>query len=225
MTHKSHFDPAKEKWREAWYQFIRKHRHYLHGKPKDWQVIFFPGEEALEIELYDRLRIPRENLLGLEINPKVWEKLLKKQLGIRLTGEPMDALNFFQQTDEKFDIGLLDYEGTFGTKVVKTLEYIAGRQRLNEESLFGITFFGKRENVKGKKIFYSSLIGGEIEKALVNLILGNDEKRVWDTFANPNLDQEGALSELGYDSKQQIKDQGITTLFMRLFYQGVQNIE
>ena len=122
MAHKSHYDPAKEKWREAWYQFIRKHRHYLKGSPKDWQVVFFPGEEALELELYDRLRIPRENLLGLEIDPKVWERLRKKRLGIRLTDEPLDARVFFEQTDEKFDIVNLDYEGTFNNNVIRTLE-------------------------------------------------------------------------------------------------------
>src|SRR3989338_6575880 len=150
MAHKSHYDPAKEKWREAWYQFVRKHRHSLIGSPQDWQVVFFPGEEALEVDVYDRLKIPRENLLGLERDPKVHKKLRKKRLGIRLTDEQVDALDYFSQTDERFEVVNLDYEGFLDHNVVKPLSSIAGRQLLQEGSLAALTIYAKRDSNSAK---------------------------------------------------------------------------
>jgi len=145
MTKTSYEDPIKDKWRDAWLNFIRKHRHLLHGKPRNWNVIFLPGEEALELRVYDQLKIPRENLLGLERDPQSHEKLKKKNLGIRLTDNPIDALDFFKQTDEVFDIVNLDYKGHFNPAVEVTLHNIAKRQILNEESIVALTFYGKRE--------------------------------------------------------------------------------
>ena len=171
MVHKSHYDPAKEKWREAWYQFVRKHRHSLRRSPQDWQVVFFPGEEALEVDVYDRLKIPRENLLGLERDPKVHEKLRKKKLGIRLTDEPVDALDYFRQSDEKFEIINLDYAGTLNLNVARTLAFIVSRQILHENAFFGVTLYGKREQDITKKMYYTQF--GLPETDNLRLFFGN----------------------------------------------------
>lgn len=217
MVNKSHYDPAKEKWREAWYQFVRKHRNSLRGSPKDWQVVFFPGEEALEIDVYNRLKIPRENLLGLERDPKVHEKLRKKKLGIRLTDEPMDALDFFAQTEERFTIGSLDYQGQLTTRVVQSLRYLAGRQILDANSIFGITTYNKRENEETKNIYRRAIAAREFNKFVAS---GNIE---------PLRGRNESLTELirsyGYTQEQMVKHLGHTDAITGVFLSGTENTE
>lgn len=216
---KSHDDPAKDRWREAWYQFIRKHRHSLRGSPKDWRVAFFPGEEALEVKVYDRLGIPRENLLGLEKRPKAYDELKKKSLGIGLTKEPMDALDFFQQTDEKFDIVNLDYEWTFNQLVIRTLKFLAGRQLLGESSLFGLTYYGKREKEDTKELHYETFLGTEMavsfftsDKNKLDILMDNDKSPL------------EILSSLGYETKNKVRDLWINTI-KNIFSAGLQNLQ
>ncbi len=217
MAHKSHYDPAKEKWREAWLQFIRKHKHHLRGKPRDWQVVFFPGEEALEVKVYDELRIPRENLLGLERDPKVYEKLRKRKLGIRLTDEPIDAKDFFEQTDGRFDIVNLDYEGTLNPTVVDTLEFLAGRQLLTEGSLFSINILNQREGESTQE-FYRKIIAA---RELYALIKRGDKS----VFQNQNPSSRSFIEHFGHHDDQMIKHLGHTDGIIGVFLAGTQNVE
>ena len=217
MAHKSHYDPAKEKWREAWYQFVRKHRHSLRGSPQDWQVVFFPGEEALEVDVYDRLKIPRENLLGLERDPKVHEKLRKKRLGIRLTDEPVDALDYFSQTDERFEVVNLDYEGFLDHNVVKTLSSIAGRQLLQEGSLAALTIYAKRDSNSAKGVYYSVLMGEEFSNSIHNLIHGNPLTMDEHSF-------QAALSRFTATPINERRDRALTTVLINIFFNGLTNL-
>lgn len=217
MAHKSHYDPAKEKWREAWHQFIRKHRHSLRGSPQDWQVVFFPGEEALEVDVYDRLKIPRENLLGLERDPRVYDRLRKKKLGIRLTDKPVDALDFFQQTDERFEIVNLDYEGFLDHNVVKTLQSIAGKQLLQEESLAALTIYAKRDSNSAKGIYYSALMGEEFSNCIHNLIHGNPLTMDEHSF-------QAALSRFTATPINERRNKALTTVLINIFFKGLANL-
>lgn len=217
MTHKSHYDPAKEKWREAWYHFIRKHRHSLRGSPQDWQVVFFPGEEALELDVYDRLKIPRENLLGLERNRAFHEKLRKKKLGIRLTDEPMDAVDFFRKTDEKFEIGSLDYEGPLARQVVKTLRYLAGRQILNEGAIFGITTYNKRESQDVKKFYQRTIAAREFYR----LVNRGEMEPLRGKYQSPKE----FIGNFGHTQEPMIKHLGHSDAICGIFLSGTENVE
>ena len=54
-------------------------------KPKDLQVLCFPGIDATEVfQVYDSLGIPRENITGLERDPYVAEQIERKNLGIKM---------------------------------------------------------------------------------------------------------------------------------------------
>ncbi len=221
MVKQTYDDPAKQKWRDAWYQFIRKNKHFIGRNPRTWNIAFFPGQEALELSVYDKLKIPRENLLGLERDPRVHEKLRKKDLGIRLTDNPIDALDFFKTTDEKFDIINLDYTGNLNEGVLKTLENIAGRQLLEEDSLFGITIYGKRENRKITKAYALKIEQNEIFNSIDNM-----RKENLKVIGDPNeLDTIKFLEERGYSDKKQIRDFGITQLIYDHVGVGLGNLE
>jgi hypothetical protein len=211
----SHEDPIKDKWRDALYHFIRKQKHFLRGNPRDWKVAFFPGEKALELRVYDQLKIPRENLIGLERDPKLHKKLKKKNLGFKLTSQPMDALDFFKETNEKFDIINLDYKGNLNDNIVETLENISGRQLLSEESIFGITCYAKREQKNVKEV-YKSAFNQELEaKIFIDSLYYKD-------FNKTDIDQ--YIKNKSYSSFQKFKDQAITELVREIFVGGRDNL-
>lgn len=219
MVKLSHDNPAKNKWREAWFRFLRKNKNYLIGNPKDWQVVFLPGTEGLEIEVYDRLGIPRENLVGLENDIQRYEKLKKKRLGIRIPDKPMDSLDFFLQTNDKFDIVNLDYEGMLNSKVIKTLETIAGRQLLKEESVFGISTFGRREQPDVKKKYRQSALARFHSDKLLAVI--GYSQRGKDLI---HLSNEEILKVKGYDKFEDQRDIGITVQIRDPFARGIANL-
>lgn len=213
MALQSYNDPAKNRWREAWFEFLDKHKHHLIGPPKDWQVVFFPGPEVLELEVYDRLGIPRENVLGLENHAPSFETLQKRNLGIRLTDEPVDAVDFFRGTDEVFDIVNLDYTGVFSEDVAKTLEFIAGRQLLQEESIFGINVCGRRDG-RSRKFYASGYFGANLKELTEDKLEANSRRISTEFYDKISKKIEGA--ELG-----ELKDIGISSLIRTIFEKGI----
>jgi len=145
MTEKSYDDPVKAMVREKFADFIRR-TIMQYKKPRDIYVVCFPGAEALEIyEVYDKLGIPRKNILGLEKYPGPHRALQEQNLGIRLTDKPMDDRKFFETTPLKFDVISLDYQGQQKGNELETLENIAGRQILQNRGVLFTNYCGKRE--------------------------------------------------------------------------------
>jgi len=80
-------------------------------KPEDLRVLCFPGIDAVEIhEVYDPLRIPRENIVGIERDPEIAQKIRSRNLGIQLIGQGLEE---YVHKEDKFslDIISLDYTG------------------------------------------------------------------------------------------------------------------
>lgn len=82
-------------------------------RPKDLRVICFPGVDAAEIyEVYDPLKIPRENILGVERDREVAQEVERKNLGIQLYKGSLEEL-VSSRDSFNFDIMSLDYIGPF----------------------------------------------------------------------------------------------------------------
>lgn len=78
-------------------------------KPKDLNVLCFPGIDAKEItDIYDPLGIPRKNIIGIECDKRVADELERKNLGIQLVrGKVEDYLS--HQKTLSLDVVSLDY--------------------------------------------------------------------------------------------------------------------
>lgn len=126
--------------------FIRRN---LDKEPEYLKVVCLPGAEARDVlEIYDPLGVPRENITGIEANPRVVDKLQRQKLGIHLyKGRDTD---FFQSTNEKYDVISLDYFQEFNDSVLDSLTAIFSRQLLTPISILHTNFYGRREhpNVK-----------------------------------------------------------------------------
>lgn len=100
-------------------------------KPSQLQVLCFPGVDAAEIyQVYDPLGIPRENVTGLERDPKVAHELEKKKLGIRIINH--DVVDYIAAQDRiGFDIVSLDYTGPIRSPQIGLLHEIAAKAQKN----------------------------------------------------------------------------------------------
>jgi hypothetical protein len=100
-------------------------------KPSELRVLCFPGIDAQEIiEVYDPLGIPRQNIVGVERDPKVFRELEKKDLGIRLILETLeDYVQGRSQTN--FDVVSLDYLGPLNQNQVSTIRDLLNKQARN----------------------------------------------------------------------------------------------
>lgn len=81
--------------------------------PHKMKVLFLPGVDAAEVyQVYDQLRIPRGNLVGVERERAVYEELQRQNLGIQLVhGTLENYVTSREFTD--FDIVSLDFTGPF----------------------------------------------------------------------------------------------------------------
>jgi hypothetical protein len=177
---KSYNDPAKQKTREKFREFIRKH---IKKSFENVRVVCFPGaevkgEEALEIkEIYDVLGIPRENIVGLEYDEKAAKKLRKAKLGIEVIQQ--DAYNFFKNTDRKFDIISLDYTGQRSWREKDITRFIAGKGLLDELGIYCTNYHIRREGKPMKQRLLEQRIWGAALHHLMSPKLANlsiDEK-------------------------------------------------
>src|SRR3989344_5163602 len=98
-------------------------------KPRDLRVLCFPGIDAQEIyQVYDALEIPRENIVGVEREPKIAAALEEKELGIRIyRGSIEDYVA--EVKDHAFDVVSLDYIGPINIVEMNTLQKIFAKQR------------------------------------------------------------------------------------------------
>ncbi|NIO19697.1 MAG: hypothetical protein GTN76_02840 [Candidatus Aenigmarchaeota archaeon] len=142
------YDEIKARGRHYFRNFIKK----LGKDPRDIKVLFLPGKDAIEIsEVFDPLGIPRNNLTGLENVYSIYDQLRRKNYGIKLfhTGD----LEFFGQTDEKFDVINLDYESHFSKNLIESLKEVASRQILRDPGILLTNFLGRREKLRQKQLY------------------------------------------------------------------------
>ena len=141
-------DQVKQKSREQLKGFIERNL-LTFRRPKDVTVVCFPGaevegEEGLEIkEVYDRLGIPRSNIVGIEGDPEIAERLRNADLGIVV--ESGKDLDYFKRTDRQFDVISLDYTGYRDGSKWQALHQIAGRQLLYGNGILCTNYSARRE--------------------------------------------------------------------------------
>ena len=124
-------DWAKSKSRDL-VRDMAKRTIMTYRKPEDVKVLCFPGYDAAEIfEVYDQLGIPRENIVGVEREEDVADKLEGDDLGIKLyRGELEDWVA--SQNGLDLDIVSLDYtnpitpEELYSLHDIKRLQGIEG---------------------------------------------------------------------------------------------------
>lgn len=150
---KSYQDNAKQAAREQIREFIRYN--FRNRDTAKLKVMCFPGaeqsgEEAIEVrEIYDVLKIPRKNILGLELNSEKAERLRSAGLEIKIV-EQKDC-KFLQETNEHFDIISLDYTGNFGADEKYALRQIAARHLLGRRGILITNYLGKRETAESSE--------------------------------------------------------------------------
>ncbi len=99
--------------------------------PNDIRVLFLPGIDAVEVfEIYDPLGIPRTNLIGLEMDPKIALELDRKNLGFEVVNKKLhDYLG--ERSGIDFDVVSLDYHGPINKEHMDDLADICDMQKNN----------------------------------------------------------------------------------------------
>ncbi len=199
--------PNKRAWRQKWLEFISSYIERNHLNSKDLKVLCLPGPEALEIkEVYDRLGIPRQNIVGVEIDKERFDYLQTQAQGARLFNE--DILSYLRKTNERFDIVMLDMDGFLDKHMFQALQKLFSRGSVNKKAVFGTNFFTTREGEEQKE-FYSK----PLEAELVEL-LDEDEIKQWQ---DPEKLKQALCQYNGVniDSLKKLRDYGITGMIVK----------
>ena len=146
-------DPAKKAWREAKGRFIKKHLKHGMARPQDMSVVCFPGEDALDADFYEGIGVPRDHMVGIECDRRKADAIERKKPGMQVY-RGLDK-DFLAETDGKFDIIDLDYEGTYNHDFMWTVVNIGSRQLLSQNSMLFTNFLGKRESALNKVLIAS----------------------------------------------------------------------
>jgi len=148
MTKLSYQDPIKERAREKLRDFIGEH---VKKHPTDMRVLCFPGPEALEVlHVYDALRIPRENIVGLERNKDIHSHLQSSGLGIEVICQ--SDVDYLMEADERFDIISLDYCGNMTDSTREALRAVSAHGLVNHGGVLATNMLAARENKKYARI-------------------------------------------------------------------------
>lgn len=100
-------------------------------RPQDLRVLCLPGIDAAEIfEVYDRLGIPRENIVGVERESDIAEAIEGKDLRIKV--ERQDLEDYVKDLNPApFDIISLDFTGPLNLKILHAISTLASRETKN----------------------------------------------------------------------------------------------
>jgi hypothetical protein len=161
---REHFHhPIKQKAREKMGRFIKKNLIKTAGRnPRNIKVATFLGPPVknesgdwrnAELEIYDSLHIPRENVYTME-RRKDRAKLIYDSGLIPKENVFLGAdIDFFRRTADRFGVINLDYEGYLDEKKQGTLMTITGRQILDEKSILATWFLGARERSSEREFY------------------------------------------------------------------------
>lgn len=191
-------------------------QNYGKKERKDLSAAFFPGYDedlrtSLElVQVYDTIGMPRDMLVGIEKDPKIYEKLKKADLGIKLYN--MSDYEFFKKTNEKFDIVSLDYTGRFSDGPIDSLRLVFGREVLKDRGVLHTNFYSGREGEKAKGFLYGLELKDEISRMAEHI----------DEFEEPAIaifNHESLRNDL-----KSIRDRNITDFIKGIAYQGRANL-
>ncbi|MEK6894489.1 MAG: hypothetical protein AABX10_03430, partial [Nanoarchaeota archaeon] len=119
-------DWAKSKSRDLVRGMVQRNLGYK--KPQDLKVLCFPGNEAAEVrEVYDPLGIPRGNIIGVERDKDVADKIRAQNLGIQVVNQTLEDY-VASQNSLDFDVVSLDYSGPLSIDEMVLLGQISKKQ-------------------------------------------------------------------------------------------------
>ena len=97
-------------------------------KPQELQAFCMPGIDAVEIvQVYDRLGIPRANIVGIERDRSVYEQIRAKNLGIQLVHQTLETF-LEQQPKLGFDIVSWDFIGPISRDQIEWMRLLKMKQ-------------------------------------------------------------------------------------------------
>lgn len=162
----SYDDPAKSLAREEEYRFIRNYIISNRINPLQMKVVCLETLEALEIKMvFDRLGIPRSNIIVIECVKKVAEQIEAQNLGVKIINS-WDWQYFLSTTDGPFHVISLDYKGTKSYKIGYSISLIAWRQLLHNPGVLLINNIGARENHRTKKYLTNIATGAAVAEKI-----------------------------------------------------------
>ncbi|MBL7206448.1 MAG: hypothetical protein ISS36_02515 [Candidatus Aenigmarchaeota archaeon] len=188
----------KELARKEQLRFFSSQMKWLGKSPKRLKVACFPGEEEIS-EVYDPLGIPRGNIVGIEGNP----------------------VDFFRQTDDRFDIISFDYEQQLDDDALRSLTIIAGRQLLSQKGLFLTNFHGEEEDDDVLFNYTRSLSPEQADR--LEVWMNEDEERAGDDYEPRRRIIARFLEEIDMDMEE-YKDIGITRFVLKILGRGKSNM-
>lgn len=191
---------------------------------KHLKVACFPGHEGLEVlNVYDRLGIERENVVGIEANEAAADELKAMDLGIRIF-KGMDY-EFFEQDHKdfptRFDVVNLDYQGYMDNNKFYTLKLLVGRPILKPISVLGTNFLGKREISHKYGAAVSNLYFSHLNRLLLEAEAKKDEREI----KRLSEEIEGIINSAKEAKIGDTRSDGITTSIITVLGAGRDPIE
>ncbi len=218
-------DFAKEKSRDLQREIIAGAPQFAY-KPQKVKVLFLPGIDAAEVhQVYDPLKIPRQNLIGVEREREVYEELQRQNLGIRLFhGKLEDYINQYQRFD--FSILSFDFTGPFNFDHRKLLSKVVGRTNCDTIVLHVANSI-RREQNESKNLY----IKGATYKrfcidSLENLMFGGEVGESSVRFYN-YAKKEGRRiynGEVGKNEKEQFYAQSVLSILNDNTWEDMESI-
>lgn len=141
---------VKRRSRKTFRKFIKKKLHRV--DPRETKVLCLAGAEALEIfQIYDKLEIPRKNIVCLERVKLFHDQIKDMNLGIQLHHTTVKEY-FENNPGVKFHVISLDYMGML-YKHVDDLRALAKFKHMHEECVVFTNFCGSREKAEAKALY------------------------------------------------------------------------
>lgn len=144
--------------------------------PKDIHVLCLPSSQAVEIfDVYDKLGIPRKNIIGVERDEDRYNLLASKSLGITIIKSPLEKIlaeKFLATTfgnlggSKSFHIMNLDLQSNFNRNIVNMLYDISEQKLLADKAVFMITYLRGRETDLSRAYLRSEIM---LQKVLEKL--------------------------------------------------------
>jgi hypothetical protein len=225
---KSTYDfETKRKYHQKLEDFVRKFYGTRLRKKRlreGMRVACFPGHEGLEIlNVYDKLGIPRENIVGIERDPQVAQQIEDLKLGIRI--ENMKDYEFFEKAikdEEKFDIVNLDYQGLITDDVDYALRILIGGPVIKDRSVLATNFLGNRDGSRRK--FYGDVLltckhTDIMKAAVVEELNGNNKKaeEIYDEFKQKE-------AKLDSEKISNLRSDALTIFLLNSLWEGDSNL-
>ncbi|HEY4211569.1 MAG TPA: tetratricopeptide repeat protein [Steroidobacteraceae bacterium] len=165
---------VKSLWRERWREFIAQNFNLV--KRVTAHVLCLPGPEALEIkQVYDKLGIPRGNIVCIEGNRKAYNELKRRHLGVDLRHQTLDEF-LDSPCRVAFDIVSLDLCGQLGT-YEPAIHRLRKRGFIDDEAIVASNFCGAREARASQGYYHCA----EFERLNANRLLSaRSGKRPYD---------------------------------------------